>query len=317
MESGAAMCAVRQVFVLSYLEKPDPASLPALLQTEGKCRFIPIPTAVQEKWRLDGECCLLMENLEDGNFYHFIARHYCWNQNIPIRRIHFHSELGGGNTICDVLKKCVSKEKTPVLCLVDSDRKHGVTKSFPNPPATGGTLDRAQKVSDELSGMDGLPPHCLFALHVHEIENLIPLQLMEALKPTPAMHPGLAIASRLRQVRGGEPLLYYDFKKGFPYIKGKPGRAYWGEILQELGGDEASMPAGVKLKPGTYQPELLFFPPLSCNLLRNVLGHIQAAEQNHEPIHETLRVDDYLKAIWDDVGIQMLTWGYASEPMRA
>ena len=32
---------------------------------------------------------------------------------------------------------------------------------------------------------------------------------------------------QLQNVKGGEPLLYYDYKEGFPSIKNAPQRAYW------------------------------------------------------------------------------------------
>lgn len=174
LENGAAMNAVKRVFILTYQEDPSLSSLPEILQDERKCCFIHIPTAIREKWRLSTECCLLTENLDDVEFYLFVAKHYCLKRHIPHQRIDFHRENGGGNTTCDVFEKCIVQDKVPVLCLVDSDRKHGVTKAYPNGPAIGDTLDRVQKTAKRLAAHSVHPPYHTFPLDVHEIENLIP-----------------------------------------------------------------------------------------------------------------------------------------------
>lgn len=317
LENGAAMNAVQRVFVLTYREEPSLASLPEILQNESKCCFIHIPTAICENWRLSAECCLLTENLDDIEFYLFMAKYYCLKRQIPHQRIGFHRENGGGNTTCDVLGKCVVQDKVPVLCLVDSDRKHGASKAYPNGPAIGDTLNRVQKMAKWLAAHNVCPPYHMFPLHVHEIENLIPTQLLRKLcqESLPDMRPRLERVVELQNVRGGEPLLYYDYKEGFPYIKNAPQRSYWEEVLLELGGEPSSMPPQDKPERGTYCPDALFFPPLNGKLLDHTLKTIKSAEG--DMILKTLRIDDYLKSIWDDVGTQMLTWGYVNDPIRA
>lgn len=318
LENGAAMNAVQRVFVLTYQENPSLLSLPEILRDEGKCCFIHIPTAIRENWRLSTACCLLTENLDDIEFYLFMVKYYCLEMHIPHQRIGFHKENGGGNTTCDVFEKCIVQDKVPVLCLVDSDRKHGSTKAYPNEPSIGDTLHRVQKTAKALATTYGvLPPHHLFPLHVHEIENLIPSQLLQKLcqELLPDMRPRLDRVMQLQNVKGGKPLLYYDNKEGFPYIKSAPQRSYWEEVLLELGGEASSMPPQDKPERGTYCPDALFFPPLNTKLLDHTLEIINSAEGN--AILKSLHIDDYLKGIWDDVGTQMLTWGYVNEPIRA
>lgn len=317
LESGAAMNAVQIVFVLTYQETPSLSLLPEILQNESKCCFIHIPTAIRENWHLSTECCLLTENLADIELYLFMAKHYCLKRHIPHQRIGFHRENGGGNTTCDVFEKCIVQDKVSVLCIVDSDRKHGTTKAYPNEPAIGDTLNRVQKTAKRLSDHGVHPPNHLFPLHVHEIENLIPSQLPQKLcqELLPDMRPGMERVMQLQNVKGGEPLLYYDYKEGFPSIKNAPQRAYWEESLLELGEDLSAMPPQDKPERGTYSPDTLFFPPLNNRLLAHILKVIQSAEG--DSILKTLQIDDYLKSIWDDVGMQMLTWGYVNEPIRA
>ena len=317
LENGAAMNAVQRVFILTYQEDPSLSSLPEILQDESKCCFIHIPTAIREKWRLSTECYLLTENLDDVEFYLSMAKHYCLKRHIPHQRIGFHRENGGGNTTCDVFEKCIVQDKVPVLCLVDSDRKHGATKAYPNGPAIGDTLDRVQKTAKRLATHGVHPPYHTFPLDVHEIENLIPTQLLWKLckESLSDMRPRLERVVGLQNVKGGEPLLYYDYKEGFPYIKNASQRSYWEEILLELGGELLSMPPQEKRERGTYCPDALFFPPLNNKLLDHTLKIINSSES--DTILKTLQIDDYLKSIWEDVGMQMLTWGYVNEPIRA
>lgn len=317
LENGAAMNAVQRVFVLTYQENPSLDSLPEILQNEDKCCFLYIPIALRNRWRLSSECCLLAENLDDIEFYFFMAKRYCLERHIPHQRIGFHRENGGGNTTCDVLEKCIVQDRVPVLCLVDSDRKHGMTKAYPNEPAIGDTLDRVQKTVQRLAGHSAFPPHHLFPLHVHEIENLIPSQLLWKLcqELIPDMRLRLERVVHLQDIKEGEPLLYYDYKEGFPYIKKMPQRAYWKEVLLELGGEPSPMPPQDKPERGTYFPDALFFPPLNNKLLDHTLKIINSSE--YDTILKTLQIDDYLKSIWEDVGVQMLTWGYVNEPIRA
>lgn len=318
-ESGAAMKAVQYVFVLTYRLDPDPASLPNILKDEDKCRFINIQQVIDNSWRLNMECCLLTENLEDSKFYQFMARHYCRKHKIPQHVVHFHSENGGGNTICDVLEKCVTQDKVPVLCIVDSDRKHGSTKAYPNEPAMGDTYNRAQRVSNKLFSNNIFPPHCLFALHVCEVENLIPLQLLNKMEREQhlGMQSGLDRVNQILQTTDGTPLLYYDYKNGFPYMKDIPQRSYWEEILTELGGEEESMPSEVKPESGTYDPKALFFPPLNNKILHHALKKLQEMEQQGGSGIEDLQVNGYLEEIWANTGKLLLTWGYTCSPLRA
>lgn len=316
LENGAAMNSVHCVFVLTYQEVPSLTSLPEILQNKNKCCFICIPEAIAENWRLSTKCCFLSENLDDINFYLFIARYYCHKMHIPHQRIGFHTENGGGNTTCDVFKKCVSQDKNLVLCISDSDKKYGKTRDYPAEPAIGDTLKRIQAKAKEIDALAEHLPYHLFPLHVHEVENLIPFQLLQSLsqKSLPDILPKLGYVLQLQSIKNGEPLLYYDYKKGFPYIKSAPQRAYWQEILMELGGELSSMPPQEKQEEGTYCPDALFFPPLHRNLLAHTLNIITSEADS---LLKSLHIDDYLKNIWDDIGLQLLTWGYVNEPIRA
>ena len=316
-ESGVIMKAVQRVFVLTYQETPSRESLPVILRDEKKCCFIHIQTAIREDWNLSVKCALLTENLDDIEFYLFIAKYYCLKKQIPYQQISFHKENGGGNTTCNVLEKCVTQDKIPVLCIVDSDRKHGTTKGYPNEPIMGDTLKRVLKKEERLKSFNEYPPFYMLPLHVHEIENLIPIQLLQKLYEDSLhdMRPGLERVMELKDIKCGEPLLYYDYKKGFPCMKNAPQRSYWEEILLLLGRGVAFMPPSEEPESGAGISDALFFPPLSNKLLKHTLDVIRSDES--DIFLRELQIDDYLKNIWDDIGKHMLTWGYVNEAVRA
>lgn len=305
-EGRAVMEVVQKVFVLSYTS--DVSTLPDILQCKEKYQFIPVQAAINEKWQLR-ECVLLGENLDDCAFYRNVAEWYCQQQELTGISMHFHQMGGGGSTVRGALKNCVKAEKRPTLCLVDSDQKYGETRLTRGQVSCGETYRQAAEVSRDLR-KPNFPPHRLCRLDVHEVENLIPTQILQELKKDfPNMVTGLERLKKLQMIRSGEPALYYDYKNGFPYIKDQPARAYWREIVNELGGKEENMPGTQKQEKGSYNPNALFFPPISGN---NLLEHAIAKMKKAEWM-----VDEYLMQIWEQIGVVMLTWGFASAPIYA
>lgn len=70
--------------------------------------------------------------------------------------------------------------------------------------------------------------------------------LKEQVDECPEMEQGLKMLESLAHTDQGKPLLYYDLKLGFPFIKDGPQRAYWMEIMQILGGTVHNMPPKAK-----------------------------------------------------------------------
>lgn len=292
-EQRAIFESVLTVFVLTYSAVISDAVLPEALQDSKKVKTIPIRTA--EKWSCSDKCCLLTENLDDCKFYELVAQHYNINNKIKGLNISFHHECGGGDTTCEVLKKCVTLDVKPTLCIVDSDWKYGKSEAYPNTPRCGGTAVRARRIAQGLKGNDENPPCEFFQLPVHEVENLIPFQIFEQLPDDlPDAKTGLELLSNLRTVYNGEPLLYYDLKKGFSKMEHEPQKAYWQEIFQELGEE---LPANL--------------PSLTSN---NLLG--RAITYISDSIN-TLEIDEYLASIWNNLGAVLLTWGCVSPTMLA
>ena len=301
-ESKSIMNIISKVFVITMNINLSFEHLPDVLKSTDKHDFILIDDAID--WKINEACCLLAENLEDCEFYNLIAQ----TQNSYGINIKFHYENGGGSTTSDVLYKCVAKEKVPTLCIIDSDQKYGATKSFF--PPKGDTLKRVIDIGKKLKPENSSPPHCIFPLNVHEIENLIPISILQKLKDKyPNMESGLNLLIELTKIDNGTPILYYDMKTGFPFIKEDAQRAYWKEILIQLGGTiESDMPPNDKTADKS-----LFFPPL-CNssLLKQVNIFIK-----ENCLNKKFQVDDYLTSYWTEIKEVILTWGCASNPMYA
>lgn len=302
-ENGIIIQAVSKVCILTFQKEYSMNILPDILQKENKSIFIPIQLAIAQNIKLNELCCLVGENLIDCKFYEMITKYYCYKNNMEKFNFKFHPESGGGNTTCEVFEKVVETDKFLSLCIVDSDRNYGSSKEYPGEPHNGDTLNRIQKKI-----LSKLPPHEIYPLHVHEIENLIPFQILQRIKQEqlPDMEKGLNFLKELKNINKEEAILYYDFKNGFPYMKEKPKRAYWKNILLELGRDSLKIPP----ETGKQDNQNMTFPPLSKNkLLEKAIEILQKEDIQ-------LHIDDYLFPHWNEIGILILTWCCTSLPVR-
>ena len=306
-EQGVILSAVEKVFVLTFSPDSLEDTLPTVLKSSpNKICVISIINAL--KWSFDGFCYLLAENLNDCKFYHLIAKYYCASHSIQGVDIHLRFMSGGGNTINDELRNCVCNHMTPTLCIVDSDWKHGPSKAFPNKPQDGKTLQRVSETSQQLARDTTLPPHYLYPLPIHEVENLIPLHTMNHLSQEfISMREGVTLLKELKGIKAGEPLLYYDFKNGFPYIKDGPQRAYWQDIYVDfLNGTAENMPP---LSKDTNGPT-----PFPAAGIKSLLE--RAITVISEDI-ESIQIDEHLLPYWEQLGSLVFTWGCSNLPLLA
>lgn len=274
------------VLVLSFLNK---STLPDFL--DGKSKIVKLDDAAD--FSLQGKCCLLSESTYDCDFYILLGQRYCHQQKMRGVDIALHQELGGGGATGTVLKKCICDDKTPTLCIADSDLRHGRSRKFPGKPSKGNTAKKLLKISKTLETQ--AVPFCVMCLPVHEVENLIPITTLDALLTSmPLLVNGIATLKRLRELDGGEPILYYDFKLGLPSdIKDAPSSAYWSELKTRSG--------------------LTTLPSLSSGqLMGNVINHLR--ENN---CFLTVELDEYLVPIWNNIGKKVFTWGCVNQPLRA
>ena len=110
-EHRAIMQAVSTVFVLTFAKKPSSKQLPSFLRENENWMFLCVSDCISNHFRLDVNCRLLTENLDDANFYEIIAERYRLQKGFHGIRLSFYEEHGGGDPICNVLEKCVASQK--------------------------------------------------------------------------------------------------------------------------------------------------------------------------------------------------------------
>lgn len=134
-----------------------------------KVQEIPIEKAANFHWDLFQKCILLCENQNDCKYYSLLGLDYCNHHNIVEYTVDFTHLGGGGQTTAELYDNMVHREKRPVLCVVDSDIKHG------NNCKLGDTCRDVQKVAASFSNDN--PPFHTITLQVHEVENVVPLSI--------------------------------------------------------------------------------------------------------------------------------------------
>ena len=270
------------------------ADLPEFISK--KARVIRMQDAIE--YEINAKCCLVGENLSDCKFYSLLAERYIYQHSLNGVGISLHNELGGGHTTSTVFQKCVEDDKVPTLCIVDSDIRHGKTKRFRCDPAKGSTVRKLEKTLGEIA--TGIPPiYELYAIPIHEVENLLPIHLMETLSSDlPDILIGTAYLKKLRDTGRGDAILYYDFKEGTPKIIDGPSKAYWDEIVSIINDNS--------------------FPKVSGNrLLQRSVKKL--AETTGEGVKLAVRIelDNYLLDLWEGIGRKVFSWGCASQAFRA
>ena len=163
-------------------------------------------------------------------------------------------------------------------------------------------------MSQQLCHDTTLPPHYLHPLPIHEVENLIPLHTMEHLSQEfLSMREGVELLKQLKEIKDGEPLLYYDFKNGFPYIKDGPQRAYWQEIYVDfLNGSLEDMPPLSKDIAGPTP-----FPAAAVKSL------LERAIKVISKDIESIQLEEHLLPHWEQLGSLIFTWGCSNLPLLA
>ena len=307
-EIPALINAVETLIVISYDDEP---TLPQIISEKqnrpGAVRIISVNEAIN--YRLNNQCILLGESLLDCDFYRLLATRYMYLNRKTIRGVWpaLVDEIGGGDSMSKSLEKCVRNNHNLVFCLTDSDIKYDRSRKFGAAPSIGNTaryLDTSKEDLDS-EGLGNLFE--LYRLEVHEVENLIPFAVLEAVanSKTKEMLPGIAYLRKLKAANLTHAILFYDFKKGNnidalrqacknPESKKKPRLAYWEEIAQQIGDESA--------------------PCLGEYVLSTSLEHMKKSGYIYLDASE---LDEHLVDIWNTIGKKVFSWGCANKPNAA
>jgi len=287
-ETKSIVSMTETLLILSYEEK---TVAPEFIANKG--RLVSIETAIQHN--IFSQCCIIGENLQDCQFYSLLAKRYVFENQVKGITLSYHKELGGGNTINTVFKKCVEDDKILTLCIVDSDMKYGPSKLYPQNPARGETVKELETTYAQLKDTGLFEMYCL---PVHEVENLIPISVLQHIAKTiPDMKSGVSFIEELRDKGLCQAILCYDFKNGDEKIKTDPAIAYWIEISEKVCGQQ--------------------FPKLTGKLMPKALDFLVQKTETGSSIAETIALDSYLQSYWSDIGKKVFSWGCARLPTRA
>lgn len=291
-EYGSIAKWTSSVFVISCQEEAGlPSTLPDVLLD--KARYCSVEDAALMNWTLGS--CLLGENISDCVFYEFIGKYYAKKNKIRNVRIVFHHEQGGGSDIGSVLRKCVKTDALPTLCITDTDMKYGAFDKNEK-AAKGGTFSACDIVSKQLVREGYMHRFCFTHNSVHEIENLVPLSLLKMLGNEICLPEGIKHLEELEKIEHGEPILYYDFKKGEIVDPTTPCGKYWEHVFAQT----------------SIQKDDNHFEKVTCeHFLDRVNDYIIANGL------VCISLNQYLISIWTELGRIIFTWGCASRPTRA
>lgn len=158
---------------------------------------------------------LLCEDLDDTRFYFALCKEYYGIDYLNTRN----ARGGGGSSTADNLEQIVNNKDSFCLCIVDSDIKYPGSKD-------GGTYEAIVN-----KGLISYPSYEVYKLSVHEIENLIPIDIIgKHIKKK----ENCEFSKRLKAIDiNGDVLKYYDIKEGIKLsvINSLPGYYQFAKML--------------------------------------------------------------------------------------
>lgn len=330
---------VETLIVITYGEKP---ALPEAVETklnaliaehdgaEEKVNYVRVISVEQAtNYRLNEQSIFLCESTNDCAFYKLLAHRYMHSIRDKIRGVSLSlkDENGGGQMTFQQLEKCVKTEHHLTVCITDSDKKYGISDKFPNKPGFGQTASSLMDVSDSLKNDGANDLFDLLVLDVHEVENLLPLSILDDVQKydVPDSKKGIAYLRLLQEKRMElnkkateqndknrekypEVMLCYDMKKGVNVHKlmqdledpdkrkkvSKSLLAYWQEVIEVVGDDS--------------------IPGIAEKVLTHAMKHMDKLTPSGYKKVSDYSLDEYLVDHWETIGKKVFSWGIANAP---
>lgn len=246
---------------------------------------------------------LVCENVRDCSFYvdgtNFLLSRVMGNTY----RLNISEGNGGGGTIVDVLKKY---ERYPCFVICDTDKK------YPN-CVLGQTL---KGVEAYFKGWHGARMW-MYELEVHEVENLIPLNLLEIVRKGKVHKQRMNVLRAIISTNVGNDFLkYFDFKKGFREklfveINDKDAQYFnvCKQILLNIGKTQREIN---KIISSGKESRKELIPGYGDDIFCDTLNYIQ----NNYIKADLLNLDSYQRHDWDAIANKVWSLGCAMTPKR-
>ncbi|MGM9322553.1 hypothetical protein [Deinococcus aquaticus] len=225
---------------------------------------------------------LLSENVKDANLYRNIIS-YIANRKEYDCKIHVDTRGGGGDTTAEEFKNLSTNDRF-ILCIVDNDKK------YPN----CGIGQTAKKIID-YTKLRILDNAFVYIIDAREIENVIPLSLIERnISANDARKSVIQYVNRL-QIQSGDFRRYLDIKSGIKitsyreYILNPDYRRFWGSNLEDV----ARVMGTDGCLCGANKCHCLMLPAFGSNMINIIL------EKFGEIVEEDM--DEFTLGIWEDI----------------
>lgn len=239
-------------------------------------------------------CNLVSEDYNDCDFYKIVLEHFKKEMecNMTCR---FEYCSGSGERIVRHLQDLLFTKKQITLCIVDSDKKYKAQKISAN-----STCGKCKKIGRKI------PTYKFMALEVHEIENLIPLNIVDELQWTADCQTNKDAFDYLRYNAQTEELLpFFDIKNGIVKDKllmddneyrGYAKSCYEMNPLLKVNGDFDSYLSGMPDGATVY-------PHLRKGLLKKFL------EYSKDHRDREMELLEFQMKAWSKIGQEMLNMG--------
>lgn len=230
---------------------------------------------------------LLVENLNDADFYEWITKQILQNSEFGTVRLEFEGYPGGGDTTANAYIRIKEKSFRLCLCIVDSDIRAPGTQPGPT----------AKKVLKDDQN-NPLPRAQTHVLSVCSIENLIPFSAYEY-----AWRNDLALAARLDTYRAhyrDGHWRYLQLKKHTTCFETHGESAfskYWAPLLSES--KEGCIDKVCAAKKECEKHKLV---QLSSSPMEATQAHLKAT-----PIEVSDLLPD-IRSAWEMIALDILTW---------
>lgn len=240
---------------------------------------------------------LVLENIDDSEIYRSIVS-WTINQSEYLSAFHVGFDVvnGGGDTTDRVCQHHHDNGDL-VFAVCDSDRK--------SPSCVFGQTSR--KVRSFFESIH--KPNCLLVINANEVENLIPIQVLEMVADANQM-PAINFLKHASETKP-DSYLFYDLKNGFSYefvyIKDEERCVYWRGIYESYNNETFKSQVNAIHADEQQQRTTLL------NRLSSMLPHARRnfyVKQFDGELHEPLRNE------WESISQWMLENFLSYKPMR-
>lgn len=241
------------------------------------------------------ESCLIGEYYFDCKFFRVILNWYKMKKGITLSTS-FEDIDGSGDDTYKKIKQFVGRNKRPTLCIVDSDRKYSKQEI-----AKDSTCGKCMKL---------FPQKYIYrfvALNVHEVENLVPLSIIDGI---PWIGDAKSHKTAFDYLRNSpeyiEILSFFDIKMGIRYYESLFKDSDYLSYVAKCCSCHPKIPKGEQFDSyiKTLSEKDVIYPSLLKSLLKNSLEYIS---NNKITSFELL---DFQEKEWCIIAQNMLNWGF-------